>query len=276
METNNIYIPGDIWLYYKLYTGPKMADKILISYLLPIIDRLYESSMIDLFFFIRYNDPDFHLRIRFKTKQLDKIVQVLNPIWKQLVREQKISRVLIDSYIQEESRYEKENMEIVESIFFIDSYSCLQMLRYLHLNKEDLSNTRWLLSLKIIDRMLNTLGYNKNQKFKFISSLAKEFREEFLFTNHKFTKQINEKYRSYRSIINYIMEDDSSQVTLIINERAKQLLPLFQGLKINNNNAQRVIGSIIHMFMNRWFRSQNRLYEMMIYSFMEKNYKQPF
>lgn len=81
MTVDNTYIPGSVWLYYKLYTGPKLADKILALYILPIINQLYEHRLIDLFFFIRYNDPDFHIRIRFKTKNNSDVISIITPIW---------------------------------------------------------------------------------------------------------------------------------------------------------------------------------------------------
>lgn len=274
MSVNKIYIPGSVWLYYKLYTGPKLADRILTLYILPIIIQIYDNRLIDKFFFIRYNDPDFHIRIRFKTKYINDLINILTPVWEQLVMEQKISKVVIDSYEQEIGRYENENMDIVESVFCVDSYSCIQILRHLQYIGEDLSNARWLLSIKLIDGVLNALKYNNMQRFSLMSNLAKGFREEFFFTAHNFTKQINEKYRLYYFDICSIMKNEDSPIDNIINERTKQLLMLFASMKLNVDNVERIIGSIIHMSMNRWFRSQNRLYEMMVYSFMEKYYKQ--
>ncbi|MCM1218341.1 MAG: thiopeptide-type bacteriocin biosynthesis protein [Lachnospiraceae bacterium] len=276
MTVDNTYIPGSVWLYYKLYTGPKLADKILALYILPIINQLYEHRLIDLFFFIRYNDPDFHIRIRFKTKNNSDVISIITPIWTQLVKEQKINKVVIDSYIQETGRYENINMEVIESIFSIDSYACLQMFNYLQLTGKDQSNMRWLLSIKMIDRLLNALKYNDQQKSSLINSLAENFRREFLFTTHNYTKQINRKYRSYYLDVEMMLKNHcgDSQIEEIVDKCTDQLLPLFCQLQLNSNNTERIIGSIIHMFMNRWFRSQNRLYEMVIYSFMGKYYKQ--
>ncbi|MEF9476554.1 thiopeptide-type bacteriocin biosynthesis protein [Chryseobacterium sp. 1B4] len=59
-------IPGGNWIYYKLYMGTKSADEILEDKIKPLADQLIEENVIDQWFFIRYNDPKYHLRIRFK------------------------------------------------------------------------------------------------------------------------------------------------------------------------------------------------------------------
>ena len=59
-----IFIPGSRWLFFKLYTGTQSADILLTRHISPFVRRLRESGAIDDFFFIRYTDPLFHLRLR--------------------------------------------------------------------------------------------------------------------------------------------------------------------------------------------------------------------
>jgi len=40
------FIPGDEWLYFKLYTGPKTSNFILISVIKPIVTSLLKDSLI--------------------------------------------------------------------------------------------------------------------------------------------------------------------------------------------------------------------------------------
>lgn len=58
------FIPGSRWLYFKIYTGIKTADEVATRTLLPLLREWYEAKLIDDWFFIRYTDPDFHLRLR--------------------------------------------------------------------------------------------------------------------------------------------------------------------------------------------------------------------
>ena len=57
---------GSEWLYFKIYCGVKTADFILVDYLKETIEQLLAQQYISKWFFIRYNDPDAHLRLRFK------------------------------------------------------------------------------------------------------------------------------------------------------------------------------------------------------------------
>ena len=59
-----IFIPGSRWLFFKLYTGTQSADILLTRHIGPFVRRLRENGAIDDFFFIRYTDPLFHLRLR--------------------------------------------------------------------------------------------------------------------------------------------------------------------------------------------------------------------
>ena len=62
------FYPGDEWLYFKLYTGIKTADDILIRSVFPVVKKLMREEIITKFFFLRYSDPDFHIRFRVLVK----------------------------------------------------------------------------------------------------------------------------------------------------------------------------------------------------------------
>jgi thiopeptide-type bacteriocin biosynthesis protein len=55
---------GEEWLYFKIYCGVKTANELLISVVEPLVTKLRKEKKITLWFFIRYSDPEHHLRIR--------------------------------------------------------------------------------------------------------------------------------------------------------------------------------------------------------------------
>src|SRR5690606_28834154 len=57
------FAPGSEWLYAKLYTGNATADHVLCA-VRPAIDAALGSGAADSWFFIRYADPDWHVRLR--------------------------------------------------------------------------------------------------------------------------------------------------------------------------------------------------------------------
>jgi len=58
------FILGEEWLYYKIYCGAKTADLLLTDTLRPLLNRLTATNQINQWFFIRYTDPENHIRLR--------------------------------------------------------------------------------------------------------------------------------------------------------------------------------------------------------------------
>ena len=56
------FYPGESWLYIKVYGGITACDQLLVDVIYPTIISLKRTKVIVNWFFIRYYDPDFHLR----------------------------------------------------------------------------------------------------------------------------------------------------------------------------------------------------------------------
>ena len=103
-NTKRTFIPGDEWLYYKIYTGVNIADNLLITAFKEIIFILKEQKLIDSWFFIRYNDPNFHLRIRFHLIEFsskEAIMNVFNNIIKDYIEKGIIWKIELSNYERE-------------------------------------------------------------------------------------------------------------------------------------------------------------------------------
>ena len=101
------------------------------------------------------------------------------------------------------------------------------------------------------------------------------FRKEFGFTTIPYIRQLNNKYRESRSLIQQALESD------LLSEYADFLLVRKHSIKeivdkLSSENRAllvRSLPSMIHMSMNRLFVSSNRLYEMLIYDFLCRYYE---
>ncbi|MGB8194413.1 MAG: lantibiotic dehydratase, partial [Chitinophagaceae bacterium] len=74
------FSPGSEWVYFKLYCGAKSADKILLDAIKPLTENLLQDQSIDRWFFIRYNDPDFHIRLRLHVEDANKTGYVIQQV----------------------------------------------------------------------------------------------------------------------------------------------------------------------------------------------------
>ncbi len=74
---NRVFSLGSEWVYFKIYSGYKIADIILLEYLNEKIKLLQSENYIKKWFFIRYNDSDSHIRIRFQVNKTEDVFQVI-------------------------------------------------------------------------------------------------------------------------------------------------------------------------------------------------------
>ncbi|RLJ97900.1 MULTISPECIES: thiopeptide-type bacteriocin biosynthesis protein [Tenacibaculum] len=278
------FIIGDEWVYFKIYTGARTADNILTEVIDPIKTKLLNKKIITKWFFIRYNDSNNHLRVRFHYSNPENISVIINSLFtplKNYFDNDLIWNVQIDTYNRELERYGINTMELSEKLFFYESELILNFLnKNISANKEEV---RWLFGIKIIDIILDNFLFTKEEKKSYIDSLANLFQGEFNF-NKASRKQLNQKYREKRKTIENIMNSDefyliqSTELENSISKFQKESKKICdQILQLNNENKLDVeIGSLIssylHMFLNRLFKSKNRLNEMVCYSFLAKYY----
>jgi thiopeptide-type bacteriocin biosynthesis protein len=171
-QTERTFIPGSKWLYIKIYTGTKTADNILIQDISFIIHLLYKKSLIEKWFFIRYSDMDFHLRIRILLKEESYIGDVLSLFYSRLnplIKESLVWKIQLDTYNRELERYGGGLIEEAESIFCIDSECIISIIKKIRHQDE---NYRWMIALKMIDNLLSDFSLNLASKQELMSELS--------------------------------------------------------------------------------------------------------
>ena len=274
---------GDNWLYYKIYTGSRTSDMILLDIIKPLTESLLNDDVIDKWFFIRYADPKPHLRIRFhcpESKNIGVVISELLPFFKELINQDLVWKIQIDTYNRELERYGENTILISETIFFYDSILIVNLLEQISQDEE----LRWQFSLKIIDNLLNNFKFSIDEKLIFMELLKTGFATEF-GSNKELNKQIDSKYRKFKHTIQEILFDDISEpneyseiknlfvdFNINISSHIGILLDLNKSnlLMININS---LLSSYIHMSMVRLFKSNNRLHEMIVYDFLYRYYK---
>jgi thiopeptide-type bacteriocin biosynthesis protein len=199
------YTPGSEWTYIKIYAGNKTIEKILIEDITLVINKIKRYTLIEKWFFIRYNDPDFHLRLRFLSKDRQntgQIIGIINDRFSKLVTCDLVWKIQIDTYNRELERYGDELIEEAESIFFTDSECILSILKKLNNNE----NYRWMIALKLIDILLSNFLFDMERKQKLSERLSKSFKTEFGFNEFN-AKQFNGKFRENKKIIEGVLNN---------------------------------------------------------------------
>ena len=277
-KTQRSFIPGSRWLYIKLYTGEKTADNILTKAIAPILKELQKELAIEKWFFIRYSDPDFHLRIRLLVIDTQYIGSILHLLYKKLNEwndDRLLWKVQLDTHNRELERYGKHLIEEAESVFYADSECVLSIIKKLNGNEQ----YRWMIALKLIDTLLSDFNLNFEKKRKLIEEASKSYKTEFGFNEFN-SKQFNIKFRENKNIVesvlnNEIDDKDFTSLFLPIKKRTKQLMPIVEQIKRKAKkeySANEWLTSYLHMMINRLFRSKNRMHELVLYDFMFRYY----
>jgi len=278
------YIPGSKWVYLKIYTGAKTADSLLIGDISPIIKNLQKNKWIEKWFFIRYSDPDFHLRIRILVSNEIYFGSVIHSFCNRLVHLEKeglVWKIQLDTYVRELERYGKNMIEEAESLFYADSECTIDLLK--KLNEKD-ENYRWMIVLYSIDQLLSNFSRDLTSKQQLMESWSLAFRTEFGFDMYN-SKQFNVKFREHKPSIEKAMKngsdsDDFEKLRKPVLNRSKKIKPLIDQIQSKLANEKTVdialeslLSSYIHMLINRMFRSKSRQHEMVLYDFLNRYYK---
>jgi len=272
------FTPGDHWLYFKIYTGFKTADQLITDVISPLANQLLNIQVISKWFFIRYTDPDLHLRLRFYLTDKSKMnipILMINQMLIEYIRHGLVKKVQIDTYQREIERYGEATMELSESMFFYDSQCFADIFQAIQ--GEESETLRLLSSLASVDALLDDFSYNLHDKTEFITMVKDNFTREFGLENSR--SQLSDKYRIHRKAVEEVLEPKETKYQTIHNilqARSQAQIPIAsqivqhveKGKKLNT-----LLSSYIHMMMNRWFRSKQRMYEAVVYDFLLKYYK---
>jgi len=287
MNKKRTFTIGDEWLYFKVYTGFKTADTILTDTVFPLSQYFLKENFIDHWFFIRYSDPQFHLRIRFhivKNENITPIIQRFNNAFQNYVNQNLVWKIQTDTYQREIERYSIELIELSEKLFHLNSEMICKTITLDRVKQDE--NLRWLLGLKMIDILLDDFDYSLQEKRDLLNTLQENYGKEFGI-NTDFRRQFGQKYRIEKIRIEKILaqnsERDDEYVDLfkpifensaasksIIEEikRRKQISKKSDETSFLQNN----LSSYIHMMLNRLFRTQQRTHELILYDYLFRYY----
>lgn len=276
---------GTEWVYFKLYCGVKSADKILVEAISPMVSELSAGNLIDKWFFIRYNDPDFHIRLRFHLKDIDSLGHLIRTVYlhlKEFESKGYIWKLQTDTYKREIERYGSNAVGLAESLFHFDSIACLGMLR--NTEGDERETVKWIWGLRAIEDLLNCFGLSDHDKLSLLTDLRDAFGAEFN-VDKLVRMQLNEKYRSNKRMIDDVMRcpdslADGWQVLIrILEQKSTHILLVADEIKKLYTEDQMeiplpaLLSSYIHMMLNRIITAGPRMHELVIYDFLLRYYR---
>ena len=265
------FVIGDKWLYYKIYCGVKTADMLLLEVIKPLTEQLIEEKIIDKWFFIRYSDPEPHVRFRVQfidIKNIGAVIKKMKNLLQPYMNSNQVWDVALATYKRELERYGTNTIEDAELFFYYDS---LMMLQIIENSKDD--ETRFLTLFKWLENILLLFKFEDTGLLSFLERMQEQFKEEFS-VDKRVRKELSNTYRKLAPAL-FDKEDTNAPRIYNPTETVERFLMLKkeQKLEVSLDN---VVASFIHMSVNRCFRSKQRLYEMMLYDFLYRKNKSKF
>ncbi|MDX3916967.1 MAG: lantibiotic dehydratase [Pseudosphingobacterium sp.] len=281
------FFPGGEWTYLKIYCSQGFSDTLICGPLAKLKERLSQMAIIKKWFFIRYSDPEPHLRIRFKTDQsqssfaLSAILQLTHDLFSSYTDSGLVSSIQLDTYHRELQRYGERYMEYCESLFQLQSEF---VLGYLDISQppesEDFS--LWLAAVSGIDMNLKLHGLSLQARTGFAREMYNSFLKEFE-GEKGICIRLNEKYRSVKRTLEQFSKGTfATSRHAAISDLLKQTFStqhrIMQGELIDREQLpdfffKSTLPSICHMYINRLFAANQRECELITYFFLTKLYE---
>ncbi|WP_462164867.1 lantibiotic dehydratase [Pseudoalteromonas xiamenensis] len=279
---------GSEWLSLKIYSGNTVVEQLLTETLMPFIQA--HKALFEKWFFIRYGDPNWHLRLRFHgepSKLCGELLPKLNALLDPKVEAGVLHKVELMTYEREVERYGgPKSMELVEQLFMLDSELIAQTCTLVEELDESL---RWRVAMLYTHNLFDLFGYSQETRFDLISNLRQGFGKEFN-ESAALRKKLGERYREYETTID---NDFAKWATWIESGHLDaELAPLFslvaqwrdqaagvvtqlKSLNANgdlNCSLNDLMGSLLHMHNNRMFKAYGREQELVVHDLMRRKY----
>ncbi len=230
--------PGSEWLYAKLYTGTATADVLLRDFLAPVVREVVSEGAVDNWFFIRYGDPEWHLRLRFhgdpvalQSRVLPRLHEAVDP----LLSDSRLWRMQLDTYERELERYGgPEGMLVSERLFQVDSEAVLAILEMLE--GDEGADFRWRLTLRGIDTLVGDLKLDPESKMRVLKGIRESFGREF-GGGKSLRVQLDQRFRQeWRSLMPLLdpSGDEASEMApalAVLRQRSERLAPIVEELR---------------------------------------------
>lgn len=259
----NLRLPGSDWLYVKLYAGPSRQDELLAGPIREFVVKMLQSEGVDRWFFIRYADPEPHLRLRIHGSP-DLLLAETFPAatrWARALMDLGlIKKLVVDTYDRETERYGGlQGIDVAETIFGIDSRAVVEILALERRNHLNVPRTD--LALLTIDTLLRSLGLTSTERYDLFQAMVRGQEPMFRASFDRLRHQFHDYRKTALSIVGDPSWLRSQEGGAAIDEqlRSRQSalsLPVEQLKRLEAAEAlwcplQSIISSYVHMHCNR-------------------------
>jgi thiopeptide-type bacteriocin biosynthesis protein len=275
---------GSQWLYAKLFTGTATADRVL-DVAVEAVGASLASAVASRWFFIRFGDPEWHVRLRVNGDPrglLHETLPALSSLTAPLVDSGQLWRVELDTYEREVERYGgARGIEIAEEVFHADSDAVLAIMRAL--KGEAGADQRWRAALIGIDRLFDDFGLGLERKRAIVRFACDGYGKE-LGADRVFQRALSHRYRDQRAELEALVNGAGEPPLALrggveaLRRRSVRVEALAEELRWLDERGElsasldEIVMSYAHMHVNRLLRSAQRAQEYVLYELLDRIY----
>lgn len=262
---------GSEWLYYKLYCGQKVADWLLVEVVGPLTQALRARGLLDNWFFIRYADPDNHLRLRLHLPdpaRTGEVIALLHDYLAPARANGSIWNVQADTYRRELSRYGSRTVEASEALF---GYQSEALLAHLATQVDDPDPDAWRWGLTAIEELLRAFDYPPARKVALLQRLKESFAREFGL-DKALRRQLDAKYRQARPVVEQALAQAAGPPPAALRALVAPIARAAQQGRLEVA-LEDLLAAYLHMLLNRLLPAEARLHELVLYDFLFRAYQ---
>jgi thiopeptide-type bacteriocin biosynthesis protein len=278
--------PGSEWLYLKLYGGTGTLDRLLRTTLGAAVRAAVASGAVDRWFFLRYHDPEAHVRLRFHGEPGWLEAQVwprLREACAAALASGEAWRLQLDTYEREVERYGgPAGMEACEALFGADSEAVLTLLEAYPGDAG--ADARWRLGVRALDALLDDLGLGLDAKRALMQRMRRGFGTEFK-VDRRFEDQLAVRYRKESRALEALLQTPFDAQgpwhpgLAALRRRSEQSRPAVEALRRAEGEGRLTVpvaalaDSLVHMHVNRLLPADPRAQELILYDFLGRLYR---
>jgi thiopeptide-type bacteriocin biosynthesis protein len=282
--------PGSEWLYSKLYAGTSSVDALLREVAAPVAREALAAGACDGWFFIRYSDPQWHLRLRFHGDPARLHAEVLPALERAAAAELaggRLWRFQLDTYDREVERYGgPAGIALAERLFHLDSEAVLEILEMIE--GDEGADARWRLALLGTDLLLADLGLDAAEKAALLARLSDSFRREHApdaAAAKGLRLQLDQKFRAERQSLEALLDPAGAaasplapgiEVLVLRSRRNGPVVAELRRLAAEGRltlSIPELAASFVHMHVNRMIRAAARAHELILYDLLARIYQ---
>jgi thiopeptide-type bacteriocin biosynthesis protein len=260
------FMAGSEWLYLKIFCSPRVADAILANVLLPFLND--HTEMIIKWFFIRYTEQGYHLRLRLNAAETD-LANILPELNKRMTAggyDKMIRNFQVDTYHREIERYSALLIPDMEDLFHCGSELVIWYVQEVAAEKMDWDDFQ--LGLLTAERMICAFFEADGTRLDFIRKITAVFLKEFN-ADKPFRAALDRKYRLAKPALQILLgEAGERQVLKPLLQKLENLAVLTRDYTMDARVA--LLADAVHMQLNRTFAVQHREQELLVYYYLEK------